>query len=388
MVEFKEAFERIALEAKDPNLKPPFNNLDVFNKIREVSKNRELILYGCGVGGSAVAAILNHFGIPFHGVCDSTRTGVFPYTGQNIISPAILCEKHKDAIVLISSGDYEDEIANTLKELGFKDEQVLPFPPPPIFPPALTPVEIFANKHYDGYEWAYGLLSDDLSRSVLLGVVRMHLLGCEIKRSSKSPQYFEEGVIRLKENEVFVDGGSFIGDSVVMLFKECKKVGVNYKKVYSFEADPQSCIKVRNELLYYPNVEVVPKGLWSSETDLVFTRTTLSASSSLASSRAGEKFTVPVTSLDVFFADKAQEDWPTFIKMDIEGAEVEALKGSKEVITAKRPKLALCTYHALEHPYELLRLSHEYCPSYRFFLRQCTDGYYEQVLYAVEGDIK
>jgi hypothetical protein len=73
----------------------------------------------------------------------------------------------------------------------------------------------------------------------------------------------------------------------------------------------------------------------------------------------------------------------TFIKMDIEGAELEALKGARNTICRHRPKLAICVYHRQEDlvtiPQYILSL-HE---DYRLYLRHYGDFCTETVLYAV-----
>ena len=73
----------------------------------------------------------------------------------------------------------------------------------------------------------------------------------------------------------------------------------------------------------------------------------------------------------------------TFIKMDIEGAELEALRGAESIIRKQRPKLAICVYHKPEDiwtiPMYILSLQNDY----RLFLRHYSFGDTETVLYAI-----
>ena len=55
-----------------------------------------------------------------------------------------------------------------------------------------------------------------------------------------------------------------------------------------------------------------------------------------------------------------------FIKMDIEGAEVDALLGAEETISLFKPKLAICTYHRPTDPIEIRRILSKYNPNYKF----------------------
>ena len=73
----------------------------------------------------------------------------------------------------------------------------------------------------------------------------------------------------------------------------------------------------------------------------------------------------------------------TFIKMDIEGSEIPALRGAKEIIETQKPKLAICVYHKPEDIWEIPELILDYVPEYRLYLRHYSITYTETVLYAI-----
>ena len=73
---------------------------------------------------------------------------------------------------------------------------------------------------------------------------------------------------------------------------------------------------------------------------------------------------------------------PTFISMDIEGSEMFALKGMKEIIKNNHPKLAICVYHSPEHIWEIPLFLQSLVPEYKFYLRNYTSFSSETVLYA------
>ena len=87
-----------------------------------------------------------------------------------------------------------------------------------------------------------------------------------------------------------------------------------------------------------------------------------------------------MTALDAFFQNR---EAPTFIKMDIEGAEREALAGVEQLIRSHKPKLAICAYHKVEDIYTLPELIRTFRDDYTFYLRHYSDTIYETVLYAV-----
>ena len=73
----------------------------------------------------------------------------------------------------------------------------------------------------------------------------------------------------------------------------------------------------------------------------------------------------------------------TFIKMDIEGAELEALKGARNIITKYRPKLAICLYHKPEDIITIPKYIKSLLPEYKLYVRHYSNNTGEFVLYAV-----
>jgi hypothetical protein len=75
-----------------------------------------------------------------------------------------------------------------------------------------------------------------------------------------------------------------------------------------------------------------------------------------------------------------------FIKMDIEGAEANALVGAQKTIAKFRPKLAICVYHKKDDFYSIPTLINQICPDYSFHLDHYTIHREETVLYAAPKD--
>ncbi len=73
----------------------------------------------------------------------------------------------------------------------------------------------------------------------------------------------------------------------------------------------------------------------------------------------------------------------TFIKMDIEGSEYEALIGAQNTIKKNRPKLAICIYHSDEDMLRLIELIANWDLGYKFYIRHHAQKISETVLYAI-----
>jgi len=374
---FEQEFEVIKSQVTELSNQRTF---DVFEKIKSsIENNKEVILFGLDNNNMQVVNTFVEKGLVFHGVCDlRMEQQICPITGMKIISLHDLSKYYSEALILISSDTID---ISCLNQLGFIEEQIIhfqDFASPPLFP-----LNDFITAFYDGYKYAYENLKDDESRRVLLGVIRRILLGERISKSSDDLQYFVKDVVALENGEIFVDGGAFDGDTVCDFIGIYKRQNVFYKQIYSFEPDITIFEQLTNELIEFPNIQCINKGLWSENTDLVF-HTTKYGLTSAFFKRGDETITVPVVTLDSFFENKPESEWPTFIKLDVEGAEQQTLHGARRIITTKRPKLAICTYHRYDDIYELIKFLTKCNPNYEFKLRQHGDDYYEQVLYCID----
>ena len=86
-----------------------------------------------------------------------------------------------------------------------------------------------------------------------------------------------------------------------------------------------------------------------------------------------------VVALDTLFGNKEPI---TLIKMDIEGAEKQALLGAKALIQTFKPKLSICLYHSCEDLWEIPFLIKSIMPEYKLFLRPHNQYLYQHVCYA------
>ena len=87
--------------------------------------------------------------------------------------------------------------------------------------------------------------------------------------------------------------------------------------------------------------------------------------------------------VEVVRLDDAVEEGVTYIKMDIEGAELAALEGSAATIRRNRPKLAICVYHRPSDYFDIPRWIDGMQCDYRLYLRQHSSFNIDTVLYAI-----
>ena len=339
-------------------------------RTKQILSQKPLVLYGAGAVGVSVVRTLRHYGIEADCFCDKSKTGIQKETGLLIISPQVLISDYADANIIICSVNYADEIRRDLFDLNINQDRIFSRDSLLIHEMTIEDIE----QYIAGYERVYSLYRDNRSKQIVLGRIKYYLTSLPLDSSPSTNQYFDPELITPSCGEIFVDGGMYTGDTAECFFEW---VGVNYTHYYGFEPDGENYSFAMKNLEGRRNVTIIQKGLWSGETQLSFSGNLTSSSKLTDEESAGS---IGVISLDEYFIDKEP---PTFIKMDIEGAEFEALKGAERIIRENKPKLAVCAYHKPEDIYTLPELIKSFCVDYQFYLRHYTNFIYETVLYAL-----
>ena len=151
----------------------------------------------------------------------------------------------------------------------------------------------------------------------------------------------------------------------------------------AFEPDPGHLAKLADTLRgLVDRAESGSALLWPCAVH--FSTTSLRFAAGLGTSSgvsADGNVVVPAVALDDVLAGFA----PTLIKMDIEGAEHDALLGARATIRRHRPGLAICAYHRPQHLWQLPLLIDSWNLGYRFWLRLHAHTGFEMVMYAQAG---
>jgi len=342
---------------------------------------RPIVLYGVGFYGAIIYKSFIDSGIPVECFCDTYKRGVDSETGLSIISPDELERGygHANIVLSVANVNTQVQVYNQILSLGFGKEQVFTFDVPYRFFQKLcmetAKLSLDEMKsHYQGYEWTYNLFDDDNSKQIVLDSINGYLFNDTMHYLPEEKQYFPKEM-PLTGSEIFVDGGLYFGDTAEDFIHECSG---RFRHIYGFEIDPANFQKVKPDLLAHPNIHLMQKGLWSNSTEV---RATLGLA---AGSKVGGDGldVVSLISLDEVFADLPQGEYPTFIKMDVEGAELEALVGAERIIRAVRPKLAISAYHKPEDIYELPRTIQRFNADYHLMLKHHSPYRWDTVLYA------
>ncbi len=243
-----------------------------------------------------------------------------------------------------------------LKKIGFIEDYHLEF-----------------DENREWYKWLYSSLADDLSKDTLARLVNFRLSSdlsfMENFTDAQDRQYFEPFLNLNPVGERFVDVGCFDGYTTEEFLKRCPK----YASVDIFEPEPNNMQRVKARLLARDRINFHNFGAASKSALLRF-------AASGSASRVAENGDIEVRVEPI---DKVLDEPPKFIKMDIEGAELDALKGAKQTIQNYQPRLAISVYHNADDLRRIPELVLSYREDYDLYLRHYTEGVTETVMYFI-----
>ena len=221
---------------------------------------------------------------------------------------------------------------------------------------------------------AFALLADEESRQVFLAQLqwRMKLGSGKIPARPPREAYFPADLFALGEDEVFIDGGAYDGDSIRDFLS---RTGGKARRVVGIEPDPVQY----GTLLAYARehadvIETYLAALSGVAGEVPFLAT------GRMDARISDQGTTRVESITL---DDLAHHWPTFVKLDIEGYEAEVLQGGRRMIAHSRPVLAVCAYHKYADLWEIPRLLHDIAPDFSIHLHAYSEGWWELICYAV-----
>jgi FkbM family methyltransferase len=381
-----------------------FGHMKSYMDYVEKRQSRKLVLFGAGQRAPQIITdYFAHDEIEF--ICDNNRDK-WGKTLMNIpVCPPEKLLEDPDAfvvIITIAPDLLVEEITAQLDHMGIPhvyNSAILPF---------INSIErydgLWAKKYhelntyhkitenYDKIKQVRTMLCDEKSLIVydaLVQKMKYNLKEYTDICDDVYDHYFSDGVFEYSEEEVFVDGGSFDGVDTIRF---ARIIGKKFKKSYCFEPDDRNYLYTCNNLIKTFHITsplpenagsvfdcgrftVFKSGLYNRNAGVGFISYGAHGSRFIESERS----TVPAVKLDDVIDKKERI---TLIKLDIEGVEMAALEGAREIIQKDKPKLAICIYHNLEDLWEIPLYIKYLVPEYRLFVRHHTKCIWDSVLYA------
>ena len=282
-----------------------------------------------------------------------------------------------DALILWTATGSPLEVKHRLDTMGFKNISYLALCKYTAFdlvdPPFIMDFKEDFKHNKKSYNRVYNILEDEKSKSVFEKVINFKIsFDYEFMDSFTNDhegQYFDKEIVPKIDNISFLDGGGYVGDTATEVIKNYP----DFKKIYLIEPIPENIRIAKRELGEYENIEFLTCGVSDKKETLYFNE-----EKSFSTIYGKGTQSVEVDTIDNIVKEKVD-----FIKLDIEGAEQDAIDGAKETIKKYTPVLAICIYHKAEDWYKIPEKILAIESNYKVYLRHYMEGIFESVMYFI-----
>jgi len=327
----------------------------------------KMVVFGAGGRGQRCRSRLQNLGIevPFFLDNDPAKHGL-TIDNALIVAPDELKIRAPHTPVLVSSWAQESIVCQLFK-LGISSIYL------DRATNTIEPSQI--ENHTKHLNDVLHILADEQSRKTFKDVIHMRLSGEPLKYPAPYPVYRHPRV-KAQPGDVIIDGGAAEGDTLKVFMDDC---GQNCT-MHLFEPTQTSFNQLKTfvETNKFKNTSIINMALWSSETTLQFEEN-YECTHSNRVSESGQNV-VKATSIDNYAKANSIKEI-NLIKLDIEGAELEALIGAQLTIRRFKPKLQICLYHKIEDLWTIPLLINNICPDYKLYISHHSCCTLDTILY-------
>lgn len=327
--------------------------IDLWTYLENTTK--PIFLYGTGDGADKILDRLEKRNIKVSGVFASdgfVRNREF--RGFQVISFNEAIESHGEIIALLCFGTQLSEVIGNIKEIANKCE--LYAPDVPVIDDGTTFDIEYARENKGKIEAAYNLLADDVSRKTFENIVFFKLTGdinylfdCE---KEKSEAYT---LLSLGEKEDYLDLGAYTADTIFEFLGQTN----GYNTITAVEPDIKNFKKLSSNTQSLDRITLINAAVGKQSGEVFF---------SMGKGRGSKSTEKGQIIKQICIDDLLENKKATYIKIDIEGLEQEALLGAEKSLL-ERPKLNLALYHRNQDVFELVLLINKLNPDYKIYLR-------------------
>lgn len=321
--------------------------MDIWQKLKR--ETRPILLYGMGLGAELMLDALSEYNVTpvgFFASDDFVRGHCFQ--GKKVLTFKEAKELYPDMIALVSFGTQRQEVIDNILSLNVPTYA----PEIPVVKGPLFTYE-FAKRNKEKIEKAYSLLSDEQSKKVFKEIIEYKLDG-EIHHliNAETSETEMINLFNLNDNETYLDLGAYNGDTVLKFTDKVQK----YNGICALEPDIKNFNKLVKNTSHLNDIICLNKAVSDKTGEILF-----SQKGGRNSRKGGE------TSVECVSVDSLQTDF-SFIKMDVEGQETNAICGAKKQVE-NGVKMLVSAYHRSEDIFEIPLLVNSINPNYKVYLR-------------------
>lgn len=338
-----------------------FDNYSIWDKLRETEK--PIFLYGTGNGGDKIIDALEAHGASLTGVFASdgfVRDRYF--RGFKVLSYSQVVSEYGDnIIVLLAFGTTLPSVIEFINMLNDRHELIIP--DVPLYGGGVFDYQYF-EQHLESIIYSFNLLSDDKSKKLYTDAINFRLTG-KIEYTKITDSWYDSlsELLGSQSINTVLDGGAFKGDSTAEFID-----ALSPKTVYAVEADPKTFIKLSEFAGYVSTANVLPinTALWNSDGELEYIHSGSRGSGEAGANKRAKVSIIRSSTIDSILNGVDVD----LIKLDVEGAESNALDGASSTILRCAPNLIISLYHKTDDLYQLIERVHNMLPNHKLYLRR------------------
>ncbi len=357
---------------------------DAFDRLIQPMQGR-CVLFGAGLAGRNSLKNLRTSGIvPLAFVDNNRARWGSQVDGIPVFSPEEAAAKFGDSalfvVTIYSQGHVFRRTREQLEALGIHNivsDSALRWRYPDNMLPFFChdlPERVYAAR--ERVLAASKVWADDYSRREYLNQVRWRALGDlgALNLPVEEESYFPSSLVSLQADEVFIDCGAYTGDTAQRVIELSEG---RFRHITAIEADRANYEVLRKWIDGLPNELMGRISALNIAVGAVRGEVSFDPDNTMVASGGSAK--IECQRLDDLLEGVA----PTFIKMDIEGAELDALAGARATIQRHRPVLAVCVYHRQSDLWQIPLAIAAMQGQYRLYIRPHEGDGWQSVLYAL-----
>lgn len=328
------------------------------------NEKRPIMVYGMGNGADKLFSRFEYYGItPKEVFASDGFVRGHSYRGFKVKSFSEIKETYPEFVIVLSFASNRGEVIDMLA--GIDREYDMYVPDMPVAGVDEYFDKDFYNEHYLEIIEAYNSLADEPSRAIFSSVINYKLTG-RMKYLLNSFSTRDEIYSLMPRGDICVsiDAGAYNGDTV----KEMKEYFPNLCRVYALEPDRKNFKKLLRYSEAEEKIEVtaINSAAWCDNSAGVF----FGSGNRNATALATASYQHSEDEVNMTRIDSITNEAVDYIKYDVEGAEREAIKGSKGIIERHMPTLLISLYHRSRDIFEIVNSIKERYPFYSLYLRR------------------
>lgn len=338
----------------------------LWDKLKSTSK--KIVLYGMGDGAEKIKAVLDEKEIPLADIMASDEfVRGHSFLGIRVKKLSEIEELYgDDFIILVCFGTQIPEVMDKISYISRQHE--LYAPNVPVVGEGLFDLD-YAREHRAELEKVYNLLADGQSKKVFENVIRYKLSGdLSLLSDVETPSEEKFDLLNIGTEEIYADLGAYDGDTVIEFLNE---TSLQFTKIYAMEPDSKNYRKMKRRLYMIGSaiLEAYNCGAWDEDTSVIFDLRSGRSSKAVPDKNAVLN-PARFREVKMMKVDTMLQGQPvTYLKMDVEGAEEQALNGAKETIANFSPKMNIALYHRNEDMFKIPLLVNSMQKKYKLYMR-------------------